>query len=88
MDVPAARYRPSERAFAEELLPIEYPKGDAVRKVDQNGRISFQNRVVKVGRGFVAERVGLRPTPIDGVYDIYFCHQCIKQLDLGDYQEP
>ena len=88
MDVPAARYRPSRRVFTDKPLSIEYPKGDAVRKVDQNGRISFQNQVARIGKGFAAQRVGLRPTPIDGVYDIYFYHQCIKQLDLTDHQEP
>ena len=88
MDVPAARYRRSQRIFTTELPPIEYPNGDAVRKVDQNGRISFQNRILKVGRGFVAQRVGLRPTPIDGVYDIYFCHLSFKQGDLSDPHEP
>lgn len=82
MDVPAVRYRPSDRDFTgDPPAPIEYPTGDAVRKVDQNGCISFHNRPVKVGKAFVSERVGLRPTPIDGVYDIYFNHQCIKQVD-------
>ncbi len=88
MDVPASRYQPSSRAFPDELLPIEYPSTDAVRKVDKNGKLSFHNRVFGVGNGFVDHRVGLRPTPIDGVFDIYFCHQCIKQLDLALQLEP
>jgi len=88
MDVPAARYRPSDRAFTDEPPPIDYPKGDTVRKVDKIGRISFQNRPVTIGKGFAAQRVGRSPTPIDGVFDVYFCHQCVKQLDLRLQLEP
>jgi len=88
MDVPASRYRPSDRPCPDKMFPIEYPSGDAVRKVDCNGRFSFHSRILKVGKGFVAQRVGLRPTRIDGVHDVYFCHQRIKQIDLRDHHKP
>lgn len=88
MHVPAERYRPSDRVFADEPLPHEYPEGDAVRKVDEQGGISFRNTKIKVGKGFHGRRVGLRPTPTDGVYGIYFYHHCVKQVDCRDHQTP
>lgn len=40
--------------------------------------------------GFVSEGleglpVALRPTLIEDIYDIYFCHQHVKQVNLLDY---
>ena len=88
IDVPASRYQPSRRAFPDELLPIEYPSEDPVRKVDKDSKLDFRNQVFRIGRGFVGQRVGRSPTPIDGVFDVYFCRQRIKQLDLRLQLEP
>ena len=65
-----------------------YPKGDAVRKVDVSGKVSFHNRHLRVGKPFVGQRVGLRPTPIDDVLDVCFCRHWIKEIDLRLTQEP
>ena len=82
MQTPATRYRPSSRSFPEQLGPIEYDPGVLVRKVQHNGEISYRNRYFMVGRAFHGYPVALRYTDIDGVMDIYFCHQRITQLDL------
>ena len=44
MKVPAERYQPSPRQYIEHLPPIEYAPDDQVRKVQQNGWISYQGR--------------------------------------------
>ena len=82
MAVPASRYRISARSLPAVLPAIEYPTTDMVRKVDQVGRIGFKNRSVRVGRGCVGLKVGIRPTLIDGVFDVYFCAQKVKTIDL------
>lgn len=82
LEVPASRYQPSLRSFPETLPPIEYPRGIAVRKVQQLGEFSFQGRTLRISKAFQGYPVGLQPTLTDGVFDVLFCHQKISQIDL------
>jgi transposase InsO family protein len=84
MDVPAAHYRPSMRPFPEQLSPVVYQSGDVVRIVDKTGRISFQNRPLRIGKAFRGQQVALRPTEIDGQYAVYFCQVQIRSIDLRE----
>ncbi len=84
MAVPASRYQPSQRAFPETLPPIEYASSDIVRKVDDKGLISFHGRRFKIGRGFLRQPVALRPTTTDGLFNVFFCHQYIDQVNLNN----
>lgn len=82
---PSTRYRPSSRSFPEVLPVIEYGPGDRVRKVDKLGCISFRNAQYRVGKAFRGQQVGLRPTAVDGVFDVHYGAQCIASIDLrGD----
>jgi len=82
MAVPLERYTPSPRPMPRALPPIAYGPDDAVRLVQAHGVITFQNRRYFVGRGVAGLPVAVRPTRVDGVFVVYFCHQPIKQLDL------
>lgn len=84
MQVPGSRYECSTRSYIEKLPPIEYGPDDTVRKVDQ-GRISFQCRRFRVGKAFNGEYIALRPTHIDGVYDIMFCNHKIDEIDIESH---
>ena len=84
MEVPQSRYCPSPRSFPETPPKVEYESNDSVRKVQSRGEISFRNHLYPVGQAFVGFSVALRPTSEDGVYDVYFCHQKITQIDLHD----
>jgi transposase InsO family protein len=83
---PATRYRSSTRTFPETLPKIEYAPDCQVRKVDQNGKISFQGRSIRISRAFYGHPVALRATLADGVWEVYFCHQKIKSIDLRALQ--
>lgn len=83
LEVPASRYQPSLRPFPEQLPPIEYPDAFHVRKVQDDGSIYFRGRVFKVGKAFHRYPVGLRPTQIDGTFEVMFCHQRIATIDLN-----
>ena len=85
--VPASRYRASPLTFPEVLPPIEYGPGDLVRKVAEGGAISYRNRPFRVGRAFFGYPVALRPTLVDGVLDVFFCHQKVAQINLRDQDE-
>lgn len=81
-DTPASRYRPSPRSFPATPPPIEYAPDCHVRKVDESGKISFQGKVVRIGKAFYGYPIGLRSTSIDGVCEVYFCNQQITSIDL------
>jgi hypothetical protein len=82
LDVPASRYQVSTRVFPEVLPAIEYPSGDQVRVVGMHGRISYRGRTCKVPKALRGEPVAVRPTPRDGVLDVYYCQTVIATLDL------
>lgn len=81
---PISRYRASGRAFPSVLPPIEYPSGDTVRKVSDKGEISFQNRRYFIGEGLRTQLVAIKPTTIDDVYEVFFCHKEIRRINLRD----
>jgi hypothetical protein len=79
---PASRYRMSQRPYPETLPQIQYDEGLPVRKVCEAGWISYQGKPWKVGRAFIGQTVGIRPTTRDGICQIIFLTQVIKELDL------
>jgi transposase InsO family protein len=81
---PATRYRPSRRPFSGRLPPIDYGEGAIVRKVQDGGEIWFANRRWAIGRAFTGQPVALRPTTVDGCYDVVFCQHRIVTLDLRE----
>jgi transposase InsO family protein len=82
MQVPASRYQPSPRSFPKQLPAIEYGTTDKTRRVEVNGKITFHRHRYHVGRAFAGYRVALRPSIVDGVYDVYFATHPIAQIDL------
>lgn len=88
MEVPASRYQVSPRSFPEVLPPLEYGTTDQVRKVQDGGRIHFQQRQFRVGKAFRGYPVAVRPTTTDGLYQVFFGTQRIAQVDLRDPLRP
>lgn len=84
MQTPSQRYQPSTRSMPAALPDIDYPSEDLVRKVDADGRISVHGHEVLLTRALAGHPVALRPGEGqgDGVYDIYFCHHKLKEIDL------
>lgn len=77
-----SRYQPSVRSYPEELPEIEYEPGDRVLRVGGTGQVRFEGRSRFVGGGLLGERVAIRPSAVDGVYDVIFIHKTIRQIDL------
>jgi len=84
MAVPASRYQPSQRSFPAQLPTLEYGATDQVRKVQIDGKIYFRNREFRIGKAFRGYPVALRPTSVDGVYEVYFATHRISQIDLHE----
>lgn len=82
LQVPATRYRVSPRAFPETLPEIVYAPGVEVRKVGEQGWLSYRAQEYRVPKAFRGYPLGLRPSDHDGVMDVLFAHHHILTLDL------
>lgn len=88
MQTPVSRYRPSPRSFPESLPQIEYDSGDFVRKVQNPGELWFRGKLFKIGRSFVGQHVAIRPSAEEGLFDVFFAHQKIAQINLNPLPQP
>lgn len=80
---PASRHILSPRAYRPDPEPFAYAPDDLLRKVDQDGRISFRGRAMRVGHAFAGRTIAFRPAPTDGAYTILFRTTHIAALDLN-----
>jgi putative transposase len=78
-DTPAAHYRPSSRAFPRRLPPLEYPGHVEVRRVDQNGNLSWR-RPLFVSTALADQPVAFEEVD-DGVWTIRFAHVVLGRFD-------
>lgn len=62
MQVPAERYKPSQRVYPEKLPALEFSPEDTVRKIRHDGALWFINKVWYIGEAFAHESVGVRQT--------------------------
>jgi transposase InsO family protein len=90
MKTPAERYEPSPRSMPSTLPPIEYSPDDQIRKVQAMGIVKFKGRRLRIGLSLHGLPVAFRADPqVDGVYDVFFCHQRVDRVDLNEVQsEP
>jgi transposase InsO family protein len=82
LETPVSRYKQSPRAYPEVLPAIEYDSSDIIRKVGKNGIISFKNNTYRVGKAFLGEPVAVRQTSVENQFDVYFCNQVIRTIDV------
>lgn len=80
---PVTRYTPSPHPFPEHLAPLDYPEGFTVRKVQDGGFLSFRNRAFRVPKAFKGYPVGLKPTAVDGTFEVYFATHRLMQIQLN-----
>jgi transposase InsO family protein len=80
--VPADRYRPSRRCFMPIVKPFDYGPDAVIRSVDAAAHISFQSRRWKASKALVGKHVAIRPTSLDGVFDIVFRHVTIRSINF------
>jgi transposase InsO family protein len=70
-DVPASRYRPSQRPMPDRLPEVEYDDHEVVRAVSSTkAYVSFKGRLWKVPQAFCGERLAIRPLNTDGQYGV------------------
>jgi len=84
LHVPNHRYTPSSRGYPERLPEIVFSPNEDVRRVQQGGSLSFRGQTWHVSKAFAGERVGLRPTLRDGVWEVWFGRACLGELNLRE----
>ena len=72
MAVPASRYRVSSREYHDHPSRFEHDTSFEVRRVGPKGRIVFQGCNYYIGRAFGGRWIGVRATPEDGHWDVYY----------------
>ena len=84
MQVPISRYRPSPRAFPEDLPAIDYGPDDDVVRVTWNGELRFRGQKYKVSSALHRHDVAIRPRANeDGIFDVFFAHHRCLTIDLN-----
>jgi transposase InsO family protein len=84
MQTPSQRYRCSQRSLPSSLPPIEYGPEDLVRKVQSGGWITLHGHNLRLPESLRGLPVALRPRAThDGVFDVYFCHQRLYEVNLN-----
>lgn len=83
LDTPAQHYRASNRHFPERLPELEYDPMDHIRRVTQSGKIWWNSHRYHLCKAFAGLDVGLRPTLVEGVYDVY-----LGQHPIGEFSFP
>jgi putative transposase len=84
MDTPSSRYQPSERRYPLLLPEITYPDDMVIRKVHTQGDLRWKARQIYLSETLAGELVGCRQVD-DNLWDIYFAHIRLAQLDTIDY---
>jgi transposase InsO family protein len=82
LDVPAKHYVPSSRSYSSYLPPVEYDDSCVVRKVNGNGDISFNAKMFTIGKAFVGDYVGIKPVNSDGLFEVYYINQHLRNISL------
>lgn len=83
-NVPASRYRMSERSYPEQLADFEYSSRFEVRRTNKVGQFTFHGRRFKTSEAFQRDAIGLAATNEDGVWEVYYRHFPIGLIDFND----
>jgi transposase InsO family protein len=77
--VPASRYQSSTRPFPRQLPPLEYPGHAEIRRVDQNGYVSWR-RPLFVSVALAGEAIAFEEVD-DGIWTVTFASVVLGRFD-------
>ena len=77
--VPATRYQPSSRSLPRRLPPLEYPGHAEIRRVDQNGMVSWRQPLF-VSAALAGEAVAFEEVD-DGIWTVTFATVVLGRFD-------
>lgn len=77
---PASEYESSPRSYPSRIPPIEYPAHFETRLMSRNGGFRWAGKRVPLSHLLEGQYVGLEEVD-DGIWDVYFSHVRLGQLD-------
>lgn len=78
---PVSRYRTSDRQYQPTPAAAEYDEGLLVRKVDSDGYFWLKGVILKAGKAFVGEWLGMKECD-EKIYEVWwYCH-VVGRVDL------
>lgn len=80
MDVPSQHWEPSRRAFQQQQKLWEYPDPVHVRKVRENGGVSFRGQSYFVSRALIGENVQMEFFEQRAM--VWFCRTLVREFDF------
>jgi hypothetical protein len=72
----------SPRSRPQAIDPPDYEPQAEVRRVDNNGAVTFKGRTFKASKAFAGKRLALRATEHDGRFDLCYRRHVLAQIDL------
>ena len=78
--VPATRYQPSPRPLPRRVPPLEYPGHMEIRRVDQNGNVSWQGAPLFVSATLAREDIAFEEVD-DGIWTVQFATVALARYD-------
>lgn len=81
-DVPANRYQTSQISMPQVLPEPNYESTMFTRTVGAKGAICFRNNEIYIGEGIRGQKVAIRITEKNDVFEIYYCNQLVRKVSL------
>lgn len=82
MEVPAKRYKRSNRVYTGKVTEIEYPEGAQVRKLNSCGVLQYKGRQWFISEALPEQRVMLLDK--DPEVEVYFKNSLVRRLNLRE----
>ena len=77
--VPASQYQPSARSLPRRLPPLDYPGHAEIRRVDQNGYVSWQGAPLFVSAALAQEPIAFEEVD-DGIWTVHFATLALARV--------
>ena len=78
--VPASQYQRSARSLPRRLPPLDYPGHAEIRRVDQNGYVSWQGAPLFVSAALAREPIAFEEVD-DGIWTVHFATLALARYD-------
>jgi len=82
LEVPASRYKVSERRYENQIAEFEYCDDSIMRKVNRSGAISYKSQKCFLGEAFSGHWVAIKRTINQNKYEVYYRHQRVAKISL------
>lgn len=84
LEVPAARYHPSDKKLPRKIEEWEYPPEMVLRHVDKNGYVEYRGQDYYFSEAFARHVIGVRESHIPGCISLFYRQFRIGRIDVDN----